>query len=147
DNVLAQIEDNQWLGRDLLLWLVHQTMNASSEYVVSQPGPIGKGAGFVAYINDKICLQGADDNGPQKVTVSGFQDRFEEVQTALKNGKTISEATIFFEYNDSVWKVSGFFKDLGKLQCFIQPKTVRDSLLVLTLPLFVWKNSTDRGVF
>lgn len=106
DNVLAQIEDNQWLGRDLLLWLVHQTMNASSEYVVSQPGPIGKGAGFVAYINDKICLQGADDNGPQKVTVSGFQDRFEEVQTALKNGKTISEATIFFEYNDSVWKVT-----------------------------------------
>lgn len=106
DSVLAQIEDNQWLGQDLLLWLVHQTMNASSEYVVSQPGPISKGAEFVAYINDKICLQGADDNGPQKITISGFQDRFEEVQTALKNGKYISEATIFFECNDSVWKVT-----------------------------------------
>lgn len=106
DSVLAQIEDNQWLGQDLLLWLVHQTMTASSEYIVTQPGPVCKGSGFVAYVNDKICLQGAADNGPQKVTVSGFQDRFEEVQTALKNGKTISEATIFFECNENVWKAT-----------------------------------------
>ena len=104
--VLEQIEANQWLGRDFLLWLMHETMNASSEYTVNQPGPAVAGEGFVAYLNDRLLLAASSENGVQKVTVTGPQGHFSEVRTALQGGKEIHESVLYMEKQEQLWKMT-----------------------------------------
>lgn len=104
--VLELIEANQWLGNDFLLWLMHETMNASSEYSVNQPGPAVSGDGFVAYLNDRLLLSVSSETGVQKVTVTGPQDHFSEVRTALQGGKDIHEAVLYMEKQEQLWKMT-----------------------------------------
>lgn len=104
--VLELIEANQWLGKDFLLWLMHETMNASSEYSVNQPGPAVSGDGFVAYLNDRLLLSVSSETGVQKVTVTGPQDHFSEVRTALQGGKDIHEAVLYMEKQEQLWKMT-----------------------------------------
>jgi len=105
-DVLSLIHDNQWLGWDFLLWLTNQTMNGSSEYTVNQAGPAQEGAPFSAYLNDRLVLFGEGDGGVQKVSVVGSQDHFSEVRTALKNGKQITEASLYLEKEEHQWKIT-----------------------------------------
>jgi hypothetical protein len=105
-DVLSLIHDNQWLGWDFLLWLAYKTMNQSSEYAVNQPGPAQEGTPFVAYLNDRLVLLGEGDGGVQKISVVGSQDKFSEVRTALKNGKQITEATLYLEMEEHQWKIT-----------------------------------------
>lgn len=104
--VLEQIEANQWLGRDLLLWLMHETMSSAAEYRVTQPGPAVVGEGFVAYLNDRLLLVASGEAGVQKVTVSGPQDHFSEVRSALLSGKEIYEAVLYLEKQEQQWKLT-----------------------------------------
>ncbi len=104
--ILEQIEANQWLGTDFLLWLMHETMNASSEYSVNQPGPAVAGDGFVAYLNDRLLLSASSETGVQKVTVTGPQDHFSEVRTALQGGKDIHESVLYLEKQEQLWKMT-----------------------------------------
>ncbi len=106
DAALDLIVSNRWIGYDFLLWIMYRTMNGSSEYRVCRPGPDSAGVPFTAYINDRLVLCSAGENGLQKVTVAGPQDRFSEVCTALKQGKVISEAAILFEKGDELWKMT-----------------------------------------
>jgi Putative exonuclease, RdgC len=105
-DVLDLTHDNQWLGWDLLLWLTYRTMTHSSEYTVNQPGPAQEGESFIAYVNDRIVLLGGGEGGMQKISVTGSQDQFSEVRTALKNGKQISESTLYFEKEEHQWKMT-----------------------------------------
>jgi hypothetical protein len=104
--VLEQIEANQWLGTDFLLWLMHETMNAASEYAVNQAGPAVAGDSFVAYLNDRLLLAASSESGVQKVTVTGPQDHFSEVRTALEGGKEIHEAVLYMEKQEKQWKMT-----------------------------------------
>jgi hypothetical protein len=105
-DVLALIHDNQWLGWDFLLWLTRQTVAGSSTYSVNQPGPAPEGAPFVAYVNDRLVLVGGEEGSVQKISVVGAQDQFSEVRAALKNGKQITEATLYFEREEYQWKLT-----------------------------------------
>jgi hypothetical protein len=105
-DVLNLIQDNQWLGWDFLLWLTYQTINQTSEYVVNQPGPAQEGEPFVAYLNDRLVLLGGGEGGIQKVSVVGSQEQFAEVRAALKSGKQITEATLYFEKEENQWKLT-----------------------------------------
>jgi hypothetical protein len=105
-DVLNLIHDNRWLGWDFLLWLTYQTMNKTSEYAVNQPGPAQEGEPFVAYLNDRLVLLGGEEGGIQKMSVVGSQEQFSEVRTALKNGKQITEATLYFEKEEHQWKMT-----------------------------------------
>ncbi|PLX78049.1 MAG: exonuclease [Desulfuromonas sp.] len=104
--VLDLIEANNWLGRDFLFWLTHETLHGSGDFSVSQPGPALAGEGFVAYINDRLQLLATSESGQQKVTVSGPQQDFSEVRTALHDGKEILEAVIYLEKQEQVWKTA-----------------------------------------
>lgn len=104
--VLDLIASNSWLGTDFLLWLMYRTMNDSSEYRVSRPGPAQAGEPFVAYLNDRLVLRGGSDGGGQKVTVAGPQDHFSETHTALRTGKQITEAIIHLEREEDRWRTS-----------------------------------------
>jgi len=104
--ILELIEANQWLGRDFLLWLMHETMNAASEYTINQPGPALIGEGFVAFLNDRLLLAASSETGVQKVTVTGPQDHFSEVRTALQGGKDIHESVLYLEKKEQLWKMS-----------------------------------------
>jgi hypothetical protein len=105
-DVLNLIQDNQWLGWDFLLWLTYQTINQTSEYIVNQPGPAQEGEPFVAYLNDRLVLLGGGEGGIQKVSVVGSQEQFAEVRAALKSGKQITEATLYFEKEENQWKLT-----------------------------------------
>lgn len=106
DNFLELIKENQWLGTDFLLWLMYQTMNEASEYSVNQPGILLDKEPFVAYLDDRVVLLGSGENGAQKITVAGPQDRFNEVRSALLNKKQITEATLHLETGDDHWKMT-----------------------------------------
>ena len=106
DNFLELVKENQWLGTDFLLWLMYQTMNEASEYSVNQPGVLLEKEPFVGYLDDRVVLLGAGENGAQKITVAGPQDRFNEVRSALLNKKQITEATLHLETGDDHWKMT-----------------------------------------
>ncbi len=106
DAVLDLIRSNQWLGWDFMLWLIYQTMNATSEYQVNSPGPAPAGESFVAYMDSRLVLQGSGENGTQKITVAGPQDHFNEVRTALHHRKNIIEATLHLEKEENLWKMT-----------------------------------------
>ena len=105
-DVLELIHDNQWLGSDFLLWLTYRTMTQSSEYTVNQPGPVQEREPFIAFLNDRLVLLGEAEGAVQKVSVIGSQDQFSEVRAALKNGKQITEATLYFEKEEHQWKMT-----------------------------------------
>jgi len=104
--VLDQIRANQWLGQELLLWLLYRTLNASGEYRLLQPGPLDSNATFIAFLNDRLVLMHASDSGMQKVTVAGAQDQFGEVLAALRGGKCITEAAITLEHAENQWRLT-----------------------------------------
>lgn len=104
--VLDLIHENEWLGWDFLIWLLYQTMNESSDYKVNQAGPALVGESFVAYLNDRLILVGGDEGVVQKVSIVGPQDRFSEVRAALQNGKQITEATLYLEKEEEMWKMT-----------------------------------------
>jgi len=105
-DALNLIQDNQWLGWDFLLWLTYQTTNQTSEYFINQAGPGGEGETFVAYLNDRLVLLGGGEGSVQKVSVVGSQEEFSEVRAALKSGKQITEATLYFEKEENQWKMT-----------------------------------------
>jgi hypothetical protein len=104
--VLDLIRSNQWIGTDFFLWLTYRTLNESGEYGILRPGPAGAGEPFTAYLNDRLVLCGSGDDGAQKITISGPQDRFGEVRLALSNGKMITEATLYLEKGEHIWKMT-----------------------------------------
>jgi len=106
DAALDKIEANRWLGKDFLLWLMHATMNTASEFRVNQPGPAQAGEEFVAYLNDRLLLVYKGETGEQKVTVTGPQDHYREVRTALGEGKEICEAVLYLEKREHQWKLT-----------------------------------------
>lgn len=106
DNYLELVKENQWLGTDFMLWLMYQTMNEASEYSVNQPGILLEKEPFVGYLDDRVVLLGSGENGAQKITVAGPQDRFNEVRSALLNNKQITEATLHLETGDDHWKMT-----------------------------------------
>ncbi|MEJ2698581.1 MAG: hypothetical protein P8Z70_02825, partial [Desulfuromonadales bacterium] len=104
--VLDQIQANSWIGTDFLLWLMYRSMNEGQRFRISREGPGGVGEHFVAYLDDRLILQGEGQNGRQKITVTGPQDRFDEVLTGLRHGKEISEAVLYLEKEENSWKMS-----------------------------------------
>jgi hypothetical protein len=105
-DTLDLIHDNQWLGWDFLLWLTYRTMTQSSDYTVTLPGPCQQGEAFVAYVNDRLVLVGGEEGAAQKISVTGSQDHFSEVRTALHHAKQITEATLYFEKEELEWKMT-----------------------------------------
>ena len=103
---LDLIKSNLWLGRDFLLWTTYRTLNESAEYRISRPGPATERESFTAYVNDRLVLCGGGDEGTQKITVSGPQDRFGEVRMALRTGKGITEGTLYLEKDENEWKLT-----------------------------------------
>lgn len=102
ENVVDQILQNTWIGEDFLRWLLYHTMESSSEYEVVQEGHQLQGARFVAFIDKRLTLV-SNCEQTQKLAVTGPQNRFSEVKAALQEGKTISDATIFFELDELNW--------------------------------------------
>lgn len=117
--VLDLIRSNTWIGQDFLLWLLHQTINGSSEYTVNIEGLFGTGEPFTAFLNDRLLLQANSEAGLQKVTVAGAQNDFLEVLTALRMGKGITEATIHIEKDENAWKLTlkGELFHFGSFKC------------------------------
>jgi hypothetical protein len=106
DAVVDQIRGNSWLGTDFLNWLMYRSMNQGQHFLVSRGGPTGAGESFVAFVDERLILQGEGEFGRQKITVTGPQDHFGEVITALRHGKQISEAVLFLEKDANSWKMS-----------------------------------------
>lgn len=106
DAVFNLIQDNRWLGWEFLSWLVDRTMNSDSRYRVTCSGPAAAGEDFVAYINDRLVLEGEGEEGRQRVTVAGPQQHFDEVLAALESRKSICEATLYLEKEELAWKMT-----------------------------------------
>jgi hypothetical protein len=106
DGLLELIRDNRWIGEDFLLWLLFGTVAGAGEYHVSAPGPAEHGEKFVAYLNDRMVLQGGDEGLVQKMTLSGPQDRYGEARAALLGGKRLREGVITFERQERLWRLN-----------------------------------------
>ncbi len=64
-------------------------------------------------------LEGEDEEGKQKVTVAGPQNKFDEVLAALENRKSICEATLHLEKEELQWKLTlkGEMFQFGSFRC------------------------------
>ena len=100
---LEEIQANRWLGEEFLLWLLHAGLEGEG-FRVTAAGHFENGTPFSAWIDDRIQLQGGGEGGPQKVAVSGIQDRYLEARSALKSGKAISSAAIHIEKDELQWR-------------------------------------------
>ena len=107
DAVLEQITANTWLGCDFLLWILFKTVSGQSTFPVScSDGPASSTETFTAFLDSRFILSGLGNEGVQKIAVSGCQDNFKEVCSALQQGKKITEATIWFEKSEYQWKLT-----------------------------------------
>lgn len=102
DAVLELIKENVWLGQDFFRFLLYQSLHGSSEYPITVDGPQPQGEQIIAYVNDKLSLT----NGQQKVNVSGPQEHWCEVRTALSQEKQIAAGTIYLEHQEDCWKLT-----------------------------------------
>ncbi len=107
DSALEQIEANRWLGAEFLQWLFYRTLNSDCRCSVTSAGPLLKGQPFSAYLDNRLVLLGGGQEGLQKVVVSGQQDQYSEVRAALRQGKSIEEATLHLQQDDEEgWKLT-----------------------------------------
>jgi len=107
DSALEQVEANLWLGSDFLRWLMYRTLNSDSRYSINCPGPLLEKQPFSAYLDNRLVLSGGGQEGAQKITVAGPQDRFSEVHTALAQQKEIDEATLHLQLDEELsWKLT-----------------------------------------
>jgi len=117
--VTQQIEQGSWLGHEFLMWLMYQTTNSDSAYRVECSGPAAVGEPFRAWLDERMVLGGSGSEGVQKVTVSGPQDNFEEVCVALRQGKQMSEATMYLDKYEHQWRMTlkGELFQFGSFKC------------------------------
>lgn len=106
DAVVALIRDNRWIGRDFLLWLLYRGLNGLSDYKIETAGHIAVGETFAAWLDDKIVMEGGGEAGVQKIAVTGIQDQYSEVRSALVMQKYITSATVYIEHAENTWKVT-----------------------------------------
>lgn len=107
DSVLEIIEANGWLGEDFLHWLLYRSLNTDSGYPVCTDGPLLAEQPFKAWLDNRFLLLGSSQEGEQKVSVVGPQDRFAEVCAAMRSGKRIAEATLHLSLNEEQnWKMT-----------------------------------------
>jgi hypothetical protein len=104
DAVMTLIKSNRWIGEDLLVWLLCNGLTGRSDHKVVTSGSAERGTAFAAWVDDRILFEGGGEGGPQKVVVSGSQDKYAEARAALQIGKAISGATIYIEMNENQWK-------------------------------------------
>ncbi len=105
-DVLEQINANKWMGWDFLLWLMYQTANGSSEYCVTQEGPLEMEEPFISFIHDRFILSNEQEEGIRKSSIIGPQDNFAEAREAIQSGKNITEGIIYFERGEDQWKLT-----------------------------------------
>jgi hypothetical protein len=105
EGILEEIRDNQWLGAEFLLWLAWRALTGAGDYQVRGEGPALAGEGFAAWLDDRLVLTGGAEGG-QKVAVTGPQDRFDEVRTALAGEKSLAEAVLHLEKGESAWRLN-----------------------------------------
>lgn len=93
DSVMSLINDNKWLGRDFLLWL----LAGAGESAVPN---------LVAWIDKKLAMAGESGEGElQKVTISGpLADRMMTIKAALLDGKWILGAGVHIEAEENRWQ-------------------------------------------
>ncbi len=103
ESALDEIQNNRWLGEEFLLWLLQGGLEGGG-FRVNVPGRYAQGTSFNAWIDDRIQLLGASEAGPQKVAVSGSQDRYLEARSALKSGKAINSAAVYMEMDELQWR-------------------------------------------
>lgn len=103
ESALDEIQNNRWLGEEFLLWLLQGGLEGGG-FRITVPGRYEQGTSFNAWIDDRIQLLGASEAGPQKVAVSGSQDRYLEARSALKSGKAISSAAVYLEMDELQWR-------------------------------------------
>ena len=104
--VLEQIVANRWIGCDFMSWLLYRSMSGAASYVVDRGGPAIIGESFTAFLDNRLIFTGQGNEGAQKIMVAGPQDNFEEACAALRQGKEITEATIYFEKLEHLWRLT-----------------------------------------
>ena len=107
DAALEEIEANRWIGEEFLHWLLYRSLNSDSGYAVCCDGPLLKDQPFSAWLDNRLLLLGTGQEGEQKISVAGPQDRFAEVCAALRSGKRIAEATLHLSLGEEqTWKLT-----------------------------------------
>ncbi|RJO74288.1 MAG: exonuclease [Myxococcales bacterium] len=107
DHLLDQIQDNLWLGQEFLLWLLHRSIEGQTDYAIRSVGPAEAGEPFRAHIDSRLVVVGPGaEGGVQKIVFTGPQSRFRELGAALSEGKALTEATLFFERAEEVWRLT-----------------------------------------
>ncbi|HOM29231.1 MAG TPA: recombination-associated protein RdgC [Deltaproteobacteria bacterium] len=105
DDVLLQIKKNRWVGWEFLLWLTERTARGAQTYEVGRDGPLDAGERFSAYVHDRFVLASEHEEGRRTTSITGPQREFSEVRQALLGGKNITDALVYLEKEERVWRL------------------------------------------
>ena len=97
-SLLDMMVSNKWLGQDFLLWFLHESVSSTEP----------EGALSSAWTDDKVVVQGNNEAGKTVVSITGPQAKISELKAALREGKQITEATMYFQRHadESEWKLT-----------------------------------------
>jgi len=96
ESILEIIKENTWIGEDFLLWLLHVQ---AGDGMFTRPE-------VTAWIDNRLILCGSTEDGSQKVSFSGSQNKLDEIRAALTAGKKFTEARIYMEAGEASWSLT-----------------------------------------
>jgi len=93
ESIAESIQANKWIGTDLLLWMLYARECQTTE--------------LPFWIDNKIVLQQSDDDGEHTISIKGVQSRLGEVKAALRDGKQITQATVYMtDETEETWRMT-----------------------------------------
>lgn len=96
-SVLDEVRENEWLGRDFLVWLWFQSEAAEGMF------QLGDGEDLDLWFEGKITLQSEGDRSVETVVCTGEDARIREARFALREKKKVTRAKMRLRAGDDEW--------------------------------------------
>jgi len=97
-DILSLIQNKKFLGREFLTWLWFQSDSKSGMIALDESQTVE------IWVDNKIILESADEETPEKVICQGDSSEMLEARQALIQGKKVSQACFRLYMKDDEWR-------------------------------------------
>ena len=113
------VRKSEFLGREFLLWLWFKSETHEGRFDLGETGQVE------LWIDHRVVLQTAREDGVEKVVCSGENPHLREARFALKQGKEVTEAMVSLTIGDHAWS---FILDSTwmNFKSFRTPRVIQD---------------------
>jgi len=119
-SVLDEVRENEFLGRDFLVWLWFKSVTLGGLF------DMGDGGEVELWFEGKITLQSEGEQSVETITCTGENARIREARFALKEEKKVTRARLHLKTDDDDWsfELDSTWMNFHSLKT---PKVVQDN--------------------